>query len=83
MKVVAITKKQCPRCVQAKNLLEGDTRVTWLNHQTTQSEDDARQRTLEITMGARAQMGTIQYNFHAPLSALSIRILASIASSSW
>jgi glutaredoxin len=34
MKVVAITKKQCPRCVQAKNLLEGDTRVTWLNHQT-------------------------------------------------
>jgi glutaredoxin len=34
MKVVAITKKQCPRCVQAKNLLEGDKRVTWLNHQT-------------------------------------------------
>ena len=34
MKVVAITKKQCPRCVQAKNLLEGDPRVTWLNHQT-------------------------------------------------
>ena len=34
MKVVAITKKQCPRCVQAKKLLEDDTRVTWLNHQT-------------------------------------------------
>lgn len=34
MKVVAITKKQCPKCVQAKNLLEGDTRVTWINHQT-------------------------------------------------
>ncbi len=34
MKVVAITKKQCPRCVQAKNLLEGDTRVTWLNNET-------------------------------------------------
>jgi glutaredoxin len=34
MKVVAITMKQCPKCVQAKNLLEGDTRVTWLNHQT-------------------------------------------------
>ena len=34
MKVVAITTKQCIRCAQAKNLLEGDTRVTWLNHQT-------------------------------------------------
>jgi glutaredoxin len=34
MKVVAITMKQCPKCVQAKNLLEGDARVTWLNHQT-------------------------------------------------
>ncbi len=34
MKIVAITKNQCPKCVQAKNLLEGDTRVTWLNHQT-------------------------------------------------
>jgi len=34
MKVVAITKKQCPKCVQAKNLLEGDTRVTWIHHQT-------------------------------------------------
>ena len=34
MKVVAITMKQCPRCVQAKNLLKGDTRVTWLNNET-------------------------------------------------
>ena len=34
MKIVAITKNQCPRCVQAKHLLEGDSRVTWLNDQT-------------------------------------------------
>jgi len=34
MKVVAITKNQCPRCVQAKNLLKDDPRVTWLNDQT-------------------------------------------------
>ena len=34
MKVVAITMKQCPKCVQAKSLLDGDTRVTWLNAQT-------------------------------------------------
>ena len=34
MKVVAITMNQCPRCVQAKNLLEGDTRVSWLNNET-------------------------------------------------
>lgn len=34
MKVVAITKNHCPRCVQAKNLLEGDTRVTWINNET-------------------------------------------------
>ncbi len=38
MKVVAITKNQCPRCVQAKNLLEGDTRVTWLNNETPEAE---------------------------------------------
>ena len=38
MKVVAITTKQCPRCVQAKSLLEGDTRVTWLNNETPMAQ---------------------------------------------
>ena len=37
MKVVAITMNQCPRCVQAKNLLDGDTRVTWLNNETPEA----------------------------------------------
>ncbi len=38
MKVVAITKNQCPRCVQAKNMLEGDTRVTWINNETPEGQ---------------------------------------------
>ncbi len=38
MKVVAITKNQCPRCVQAKNLLGGDERVTWINNETPEAQ---------------------------------------------
>jgi len=38
MKVVAITKNQCPRCVQAKNLLKGDSRVTWINNETPEAQ---------------------------------------------
>ena len=38
MKVVAITKNQCPRCVQAKSLLGGDTRVTWINNETPEAQ---------------------------------------------
>ena len=38
MKVVAITKDQCPRCVQAKNLLKDDTRVTWLHNETPEAQ---------------------------------------------
>lgn len=38
MKVVAITKDQCPRCVQAKNLLKDDTRVTWLHNETPEAK---------------------------------------------
>lgn len=38
MKVVAITKNQCPRCVQAKNLIQDDTRVTWLNNETPDAQ---------------------------------------------
>lgn len=38
MKVIAITKSQCPRCVQAKNLLEGDTRVTWIHNETPEAQ---------------------------------------------
>ena len=38
MKVVAITKNQCPRCVQAKNLLKDDARVTWLNNETPEAQ---------------------------------------------
>ena len=47
MKVVAITMKQCPKCVQAKNLLEGDTRVTWLNHQTPTAQKLIADHSLE------------------------------------
>lgn len=38
MKVVAITKNQCPRCVQAKNLLGEDSRVTWINNETPEGQ---------------------------------------------
>ena len=38
MKVVAITKNQCPRCVQAKELLKDDTRVTWINNETPEAQ---------------------------------------------
>jgi len=38
MKVVAITKNQCPRCVQAKNLLGEDKRVTWINNETPEAQ---------------------------------------------
>ena len=38
MKVVAITKNQCPRCVQAKNLMGEDERVTWINNETPEAQ---------------------------------------------
>ena len=38
MKVVAITKNQCPRCVQAKNLFGRDERVTWINNETPEAQ---------------------------------------------
>ena len=47
MKVVAITMKQCPRCVQAKNLLKDDTRVTWLNNETPEAQKLIAEHKLE------------------------------------
>ena len=38
MKVVAITKNQCPRCVQAKNLLGEDKRINWINNETPEAQ---------------------------------------------
>lgn len=38
MKVIAITKNQCPRCVQAKDLLGGDARITWINNETPEAQ---------------------------------------------
>ena len=38
MKVVAITKDQCPRCVQAKNMLKDDARVTWLHNESPEAK---------------------------------------------
>ena len=38
MKVLAITKNQCPRCMQAKDILGGDARITWINNETPKAQ---------------------------------------------